>query len=93
MLGKAIKVRIEYSQDQQWLRIESGIHAPNTNGFITIKESIDEELADEFCSMCESLMDQESDYTNRFVKTLFDRWLIRTEKLMANRIQHLAKLN
>ncbi len=28
--------RLEFSEAQQWLRMDNGSHAPNTNGFVTI---------------------------------------------------------
>ena len=31
--------RLEFSEEQQWLRLDNYSHEPNTEGFITIKES------------------------------------------------------
>ena len=30
--------RLEFSEDQQWLRMDNYSHPANTNGFITVKE-------------------------------------------------------
>lgn len=31
--------RLEYSEEQQWLRMDSGNHMEMTNGFVTIKDN------------------------------------------------------
>jgi phage terminase large subunit-like protein len=32
--------RLEFSEEQQWLRCDNGTHDPNTNGFVTIFENV-----------------------------------------------------
>jgi hypothetical protein len=66
-------VRIEYSEDQNWLRLDNYTHEENTNGFVTISDNMDEELASIFCRVVEDISNgqQMSVYS---VKEMFNLW-------------------
>lgn len=42
------KYRLEFSEDQQWLRMDNYSYPANTNGFITIKDSCTDNECDIF---------------------------------------------
>lgn len=68
------KVRIEYSESQKWLRLDNYTHEPNSSGFVTISENMDEGLATEFCIFIERMFDRGSIMDSESIKILFNLW-------------------